>query len=79
MENICSKILGGMLEQSDAEYIVSVKYNDNEKLFKVKPVNHEQNPQELMQELSDFTGSPIKNIIVSIYCVCAGLDGSKIN
>jgi len=48
MENICSKILGGMLEQSDAEYIVSVKYNNNEKLFKVKPVNHDQNPQELM-------------------------------
>ena len=79
MEKICSKIAGGMLEESDSEYIVSVKFDNNEELVKVKPVNHEENPQELMQELSNLTGSPIKNIIVSIYCVCVGLDGSKMN
>ena len=79
MENICSKIAGGMLEQNDSEYIVSVKFDNNEELVKVKPVNHEQNPQELMQELSNLTGSPIKDIIVSVYCVCVGLDGSKMN
>ncbi len=77
MEHICSKIAGGMLEQSDAEYIVSVKCNNNEQLVKVKPVNHDQNPEELMQELSNFTGCPIKETIVSVYCVCVGLDGSK--
>jgi len=77
METICSKIAGGMLEDGDAEYVVGVKCREFEQLFKVKPSKHNQDAKELMEELSTHTGCPVKETIVTVYCMCVGVDGSK--
>jgi len=79
LEEICSYFSGGFVS-ANAPCLVHIKSTDltYNNIVNVKSKDHDKNPGELMEYLSEIISIDKDNIIVEVYSLYGAIDGSKV-
>lgn len=79
LEEICSYFSGGFVSEN-APCLVHIKSTDltYNNIVNVKSKDHDKNPDELMEYLSEMISIDKSNIIVEVYSLYGAIDGSKV-
>jgi len=79
LEEICSYFSGGFVSEN-APCLVHIKSTDltYNNIVNVKSKDHQKDPDELMENLSEIISIDKHNLIVEVYSLFGAIDGSRV-